>query len=66
MSTRDYQDSDCKSICMAECLAPGIVAPKDFSMLFVPNSEAERFCTEKMREAGVKVRLTVNPGMFRK
>lgn len=64
MSTRDYQDPDCKSICMAECLAPGIVAPKDFSMLFVPNSEVESLCTGKMNEAGVKVRITVNPGMF--
>jgi hypothetical protein len=66
MSTRDYQDSNCKSICMAECLAPSIVAPKDFFKLFVPNSEVESLCTEKMRGAGVKVRLTVNPGMFRK
>ncbi|WP_055127385.1 DarT ssDNA thymidine ADP-ribosyltransferase family protein [Pseudomonas mediterranea] len=66
MSTRDYLDHDCKSICMAECLSPGIVAPNDFSILFVPNSDVETLCTEKMREAGVKVRLTVNPGMFRK
>lgn len=66
MSTRDYQDSDCKSICMAECLAPGIVAAKDFCMLFVPNSEVESLCTEKMLKAGVKVHITVNPGMFRK
>ncbi|WP_434574111.1 DUF4433 domain-containing protein [Pseudomonas sp. Z3-6] len=66
MSTRDYQDHDCKSICMAECLSPGIVAPNDFSTLFVPNTDVEALCTEKMREAGVNVRLTVNPGMFRK
>lgn len=66
MSTRDYLNPECKSICMAECLAPGIVAPKDFFMLFVPNPEVEKLCTEKMREADVKVSLTVNPRMFHK
>jgi len=66
MSTRDYQDHDCKSICMAECLAPGIAAPKDFSVVFVPNLEIEMLSIEKMREAGVNVHLTVNPGMFLK
>ncbi|MEJ5862565.1 DarT ssDNA thymidine ADP-ribosyltransferase family protein [Pseudomonas farsensis] len=66
MSTRAYQDADCKSICMAECLAPCAVAPKDFFMLFVPNAEVENLCTEKMRAAGVKVRTTVNPRMFRR
>jgi len=66
MNTRDYQDQDhdCKSICIAECLSPGIVPPNDFSTLFVPNSGVEAFCMEKMRKAGVNVRLTVNPGMF--
>lgn len=66
MSTRDYLNADCKSICMAECLSPNVVSPKDFFMIFVPNSEVETLCSEKMRDAGVKVRLSVNPGMFRK
>ena len=66
MSTRDYLNADCKSICMAECLSPNIVFPKDFFMIFVPSSEVETLCSEKMRKAGVKVRLSVNPGMFRK
>lgn len=66
MSTRDYRDADCKSICMAECLAPGIVAAKDFFMIFVPDDEIETLCGEKMRKAGVKVPVTVNPRMFRK
>jgi hypothetical protein len=47
-------------------LAPYIVVLKNFAMLFVPNSEIESLCKEKMREAGAKVRITVNPGMFRK
>lgn len=51
---------------MAECLAPNISALKDFAMLFVPNAEVESVRTEKMRNAGVKVRITVKPGMFRK
>jgi hypothetical protein len=66
MNTRDYHDPDCKSVCMAECLAPGIVVPKNFYMLFVPNADVEALCLERMRAAGVNVGVTVNQGMFLK
>ena len=39
---------------------------KNLPCFSVPDSEVEARCTEKMREAGVKVRITVNPGMFRR
>lgn len=55
MNLRDYQDPDCKSVCMAECLAPGTVSPTDFHTIFVANPQVEALCLEKMRKAGVKV-----------
>jgi hypothetical protein len=66
MNTRDYQDSECKSVCMAECLSPSVVAPKDFSRIYVPNNEVEELCTAKMREANLKIPMSVNSGMFLK
>jgi hypothetical protein len=64
MSERDYQNPHCKSVCMAECLSPDVVLPKDFSRIYVPSDEVEKLCATKMREAGVKVPVGVNPGMF--
>jgi hypothetical protein len=36
---RDYKDQECKVACMAECLAPGRVAPKDFFSIAVKTKE---------------------------
>lgn len=64
MNTREYQDAHCKSICMAECLAPGVVKPNVFFKVFTPNEEVEALCAAKMREAGVTVLTGVNQRMF--
>lgn len=40
MNRRDYRDAECKSVCMAECLAPTAVAPKKFYAVFVADEEA--------------------------
>ncbi|VVP60311.1 DarT ssDNA thymidine ADP-ribosyltransferase family protein [Pseudomonas fluorescens] len=64
MSTREYHDPHCKSICMAECLAPGVVKPDAFFKVFTPDAEVEALCVAKMREAGVNVLTGVNQRMF--
>ncbi|WP_420876001.1 DarT ssDNA thymidine ADP-ribosyltransferase family protein [Pseudomonas extremaustralis] len=64
MNTRNYQDSECKSVCMAECLSPSVVLPKDFSRIYVPTNEVEQLCVAKMHEANLKVPISVNSGMF--
>ncbi|TFF03334.1 DUF4433 domain-containing protein [Pseudomonas sp. BCA14] len=64
MNTRDYQDSECKSVCMAECLSPSVVLPKDFSRIYVPTNGVEELCVDKMRVAKLKVPISVNSGMF--
>jgi hypothetical protein len=64
MNRRDYHESDCKSVCMAECLSPRLVRAVDFFKIYVPHEAAEK----KVREiiAGLKLALEVdiNPGMF--
>jgi hypothetical protein len=65
MNARDYSNSKCKSVCMAECLSPEVVKVKDFIMLFAPNSEVGAVCLEKMLNADVNVPVHINRGMFR-
>ncbi|WP_338583336.1 DarT ssDNA thymidine ADP-ribosyltransferase family protein [Pseudomonas sp. MAG733B] len=64
MNTRAYQNSECKSVCMAECLSPDVVNPKTFSRIYVPNEEVKLLCEAKMREPRLTTPISVNPGMF--
>lgn len=64
MNTRDYQNHECKNVCMAECLSPDVVPPKIFSRIYVPNDEVKQICEAKMRPINLTTPITVNPGMF--
>lgn len=64
MNTRDYHDPVCKSICMAERLAPSAVSPVLFFKIFAPRNDIEQICRQKIRSAGVNVDVTANPRMF--
>ncbi|MCX2544119.1 DarT ssDNA thymidine ADP-ribosyltransferase family protein [Pseudomonas sp. COW5] len=65
MNTRDYSNSECKNVCMAECLSPEVVKPKDFIMLFAPNSEVSAECMKIVLKAGFNTPVHINRGMFR-
>ncbi|WP_434672898.1 DarT ssDNA thymidine ADP-ribosyltransferase family protein [Pseudomonas sp. R1-15] len=65
MNTREYQNHQCKNVCMAECLSPHVVSPEDFSRIYVPNDEVKQLCEAKMRPANLATPISVNPGMFR-
>jgi hypothetical protein len=64
MSSRDYLDPHCKSICMAECLAPGVVKPEVFFKIFTPCEEVDALCVAKLQAADVNVQTSVNQRMF--
>jgi hypothetical protein len=64
MSSREYLDPHCKSICMAECLAPGIVKPDIFFKIFTPSEEVDALCVAKLKAADVNVQTSVNQRMF--
>ncbi|PSN06754.1 DarT ssDNA thymidine ADP-ribosyltransferase family protein [Siccibacter turicensis] len=42
MNLRDYKNSQCKSVCMAECLSPTTVYVKDFQCIFVRDEAAKK------------------------
>lgn len=64
MNRRDYHDPNCKSVCMAECLAPGTVAASLFSSIYVPNMEVERKVRTWVNRLGLGIPVNVNQNMF--
>jgi hypothetical protein len=64
MSTRDYQNTHCKNVCMAECLSPNVVGPERFARIYAPNDVVRELCEAKMRLVGLQTPISVNPGMF--
>ena len=40
MERRHYEDKNCSNICMAECLSPITIEPKDFQSIKVRTEEA--------------------------
>jgi hypothetical protein len=66
MNRRDYRDPNCKSVCMAECLAPGPVPVSQFFAIYVPSVESERKVRTWANRQGVSVGVDVNENMFLK
>ena len=64
MNRRAYHDTDCKSVCMAECLSPGPVLASSFFRVYVPNEEVERFVSKKIVSLALVLEVDVNGGMF--
>ncbi|MBH3409728.1 MULTISPECIES: DarT ssDNA thymidine ADP-ribosyltransferase family protein [Pseudomonas] len=58
MNRRDYQDQDCKNVCMAECLSPHAVPAASFFMIFVPSEEvAEAVNANRGSKVGTEVKV---------
>lgn len=67
MATRDYSDSECSMICMAECLTNKIVQPKDFHAIFVPNLKAKRIVVRLLNKiigSNCTISISVNSYIF--
>lgn len=65
MNERNYADSECKSICMAECLAPGSVKPELFSNIFVYDEETRVRVHGLVVSRGLDIYVNVNPSMIK-
>lgn len=65
MNERNYADSECKSICMAECLAPGPVTPELFSNIFVHDEETRVRVHELVASRKLDIYVNVNPLMLK-
>ncbi|WP_395668003.1 DarT ssDNA thymidine ADP-ribosyltransferase family protein [Rhodoferax sp.] len=66
MNQRDYRDPVCKSVCMAECLAPSTVPVSQFFAIYVRDTTIERKVRTWANRLGVAVRVDVNENMFLK
>ncbi|SON50424.1 DarT ssDNA thymidine ADP-ribosyltransferase family protein [Vibrio tapetis] len=64
MNRRDYNDDESKSVCMAECLSPNVVAVNDFFKIFVPNEQVKKNVEMLLRDKRIALDVKVNQGMF--
>lgn len=64
MNQRDYHDPNCKSVCMAECLALGGVPVSEFFAIYVRDVAAEKKIRAWANIRGVNVGIDVNENMF--
>lgn len=64
MNRREYRDTYCKSVCMAECLSPTTVPMADIFKIFVPDAKVEKFVTSLLTKRGLHIDVGVNKAMF--
>lgn len=58
MNKRDYNDPECKSVCMAECITNLIVPYKAFQSIAVKNSDIKKIVENKIRRYKEKNNIT--------
>jgi hypothetical protein len=64
MNERNYHDSECKSICMAECLSPRPLAPTDFFKIYAPDEATAKAARSLIKANDLYLEVGANPGMF--
>lgn len=67
MAKRDYHNHECREVCMAECLAPGVVPFSHVGMLFVRSDDHKQRVSNSISDVGVNFSnssILVCPGMF--
>tara|TARA_B110000196_G_C21131100_1_gene658504 strand:+ start:1554 stop:2171 length:618 start_codon:yes stop_codon:yes gene_type:complete len=64
MNKRDFDDDDCKSICMAECLSPKPVSASDFLNISVKNVDEQKKVRNLAKSANISVHVNLAPHML--
>lgn len=66
MNMRDYHNDDCKSICMAECIAPSSVPPNLFFAIYVASDVVQGEVFSELEKADLQgsIQVIVNQNMF--
>ena len=66
MDRRDYSNQSCKNICMAECLSPSRINPRDFYCIYVRTKEAEDYVRYQIQNilGSIPFYVNVNENMF--
>jgi len=64
MNQRDFDDDECKSICMAECLSPKPVSASDFLNISVKNIDLQKKVEGLAKSANISVHVNLAPHML--
>lgn len=66
MNKREYNNVECKLTCMAECLSPGPIPPRDFNSITVKDENAKGYVLSILASYGLSnaMYVNVNPSMF--
>ncbi|MGR3979423.1 DarT ssDNA thymidine ADP-ribosyltransferase family protein [Pseudoalteromonas sp. 1181_04] len=64
MNKRDYSDANSKSVCMAECLAPGVVDASHINSIFVKTDACEERVSWMVRKRELDIYVNKRPNMF--
>ncbi|EPC4488748.1 TPA: DUF4433 domain-containing protein [Serratia liquefaciens] len=63
MNQRDYRNTECKSVCMAECLSPKTVEAKDFASFYVNNDKSKKHVEGLLKASNLSKFVNINPAM---
>lgn len=64
MNLREYDNDECRRICMAECLSPETVPARDFFSIYVPDAATEDIVNTLKQRYGFTMHVNNNPHMF--
>ncbi|WP_338417504.1 DarT ssDNA thymidine ADP-ribosyltransferase family protein, partial [Vibrio breoganii] len=64
MNERDYSNANSKSVCMAECLAPGVVDATHIYTIFVKTDACEARVAQMVKQYKLGLYVNKRPNMF--
>ena len=64
MNSRNYSDRNCKSVCMAECLAPGVVSVDHIFSIYVKTDACEAKANQIVKKYNLNIYVNKRVHMF--
>ncbi len=64
MNSRNYSNRNCKSVCMAECLAPGVVSVDHIFSIYVKTDACEAQANQIVRKYNLSIYINKRVHMF--
>lgn len=64
MDRRNYQERECRNVCMAECLSPAPVTPNHFFAIYTKTDHAKNLINQIKGQLGLSFYVDKNETMF--
>lgn len=64
MDSRNYQERECRNVCMAECLSPSTVTPDHFFAIYTKTDPAKNLINQIKDQFGLRFYVDKNENMF--